>query len=151
MNSKSYLNHYQKGKTPHYFLSQVQTYQLEKYFFRNTQERTWASQVALVVKNPPANAGNIRDAGLIPGWGRSPGIEQSNLFQYSCLENSIHGQRSLESYSPQGHKESDTTEVTQQADKSINRLEVSILFTAICKASSDSHFASLHCFFWGWS
>ena len=58
------------------------------------------SQVALVVKNPPANAGNIRDAGSIPGWGRSPGIEQSNLFQYSCLENSIHGQRSLESYSP---------------------------------------------------
>ena len=33
----------------------------------------WASQVALVVKNPPANAGDIRDAGSIPGSGRSPG------------------------------------------------------------------------------
>ena len=33
----------------------------------------WASQVALVVKNPPANAGDIRDAGSIPGLGRSPG------------------------------------------------------------------------------
>jgi len=32
----------------------------------------WASQVALVVKNPPANAGATRDVGLIPGWGRSP-------------------------------------------------------------------------------
>ena len=33
----------------------------------------WAPQVALVVKNPPANAGDIRDMGLIPGSGRSPG------------------------------------------------------------------------------
>ena len=35
--------------------------------------RFWASQVALVVKNPPASAGDIRDVGLIPGSGRSPG------------------------------------------------------------------------------
>ena len=40
-----------------------------------------------MVKNPPANAGNIRDAGLIPGWGRSPGEGHSNPLQYSCLEN----------------------------------------------------------------
>ena len=46
-----------------------------------------ASQVALVVKNPPANAGDIRDAGLIPGLGRSPGGEHGNPLQYSCLEN----------------------------------------------------------------
>ena len=32
----------------------------------------WTSQV-LVVRNPPANAGDVRDAGSIPGWGRSPG------------------------------------------------------------------------------
>ena len=48
---------------------------------------TWASQVELVVKNPPANAGNVRDTGSIPGWGRSPGGEHGNLLQYSCLEN----------------------------------------------------------------
>ena len=42
--------------------------------------------MALVVKNPPANAGDIRDAGLIPGSGRSPGGEHGNPFQYSCLE-----------------------------------------------------------------
>ena len=43
-----------------------------------------ASQVALVVKNPPANAG---DAGSIPESGRSPGEGNSNALQYSCLEN----------------------------------------------------------------
>ena len=46
-----------------------------------------SSQVALVVKNPPANAGDIRDVGSIPGLGRSPGGGYHNLFQYSCLEN----------------------------------------------------------------
>ena len=46
-----------------------------------------ASQVALEVKNLPANAGDARDAGLIPGWGRSPGGGHGNPLQYSCLEN----------------------------------------------------------------
>jgi len=46
-----------------------------------------ASQVVLVVKNPPADAGNIRDAGWIPGSGRSPGGGNGNPLQYSCLEN----------------------------------------------------------------
>ena len=45
--------------------------------------------MALVVKNPPANAGdvNVRDAGSIPGWGRSPGEGSANPLQYSCQEN----------------------------------------------------------------
>ena len=46
-----------------------------------------ASQVVLLVKNPPADAGNIRDAGWIPGSGRSPGGGNGNPLQYSCLEN----------------------------------------------------------------
>ena len=46
-----------------------------------------ASQVALVVKNLPANAGDIRDVGSIPGSGRSPGEEHGNPLQYACLEN----------------------------------------------------------------
>ena len=46
-----------------------------------------ASQVVLVVKNPPANMGDIRDTGSIPGLGRSPGEGTSNPLQYSCLEN----------------------------------------------------------------
>ena len=48
---------------------------------------TGASQVALVVKNPPANAGDVRDVGSIPGWGRCPGGGNGNSLQYSCLEN----------------------------------------------------------------
>ena len=48
-----------------------------------------SSQVTLVVKNPPANSGDIKDAGSIPGLGRSPGGGHSNPFQYSCLENPI--------------------------------------------------------------
>ena len=71
----------------------------------------WASQVALVVKNPLANAGDIRDAGSVPGLGRYPGERHGNPLQYSCLENpmdrgawwaTVHG----------GHKELDTTKVT---------------------------------------
>ena len=47
----------------------------------------WASQVVLVIKNPPANARDIRDVGSIPALGRSPGGEHGNPLQYSCLEN----------------------------------------------------------------
>ena len=43
--------------------------------------------MALVVKNPSANAGDVRDSGLIPGLGRFPGEAYSNPLQYSCLEN----------------------------------------------------------------
>ena len=46
-----------------------------------------ASQVVLAVKNPPASAGDIRDMGLIPGSGRSPGEGHGNPLQCSCLEN----------------------------------------------------------------
>ena len=66
-----------------------------------------ASQV-VVVKNLPANAGNVRYMGLIPVLGRSPGGGHGNPFQYSCLENP-HEQRSLVGDSPEGHKELDTT------------------------------------------
>ena len=42
-----------------------------------------------MVKNLPANAGDIRDTGSIPGSGRSPGGRHGNPLQYSCLENPI--------------------------------------------------------------
>ena len=60
-----------------------------------------ASQMGLVLKNPPANSGDTRDTvGSIPGSGRSPGGGYGNpIFQYSWLENP-HAQRSLEGYSP---------------------------------------------------
>ena len=44
---------------------------------------------ALMVKNSPANAGDVRDAGSVPGSGRSPGGQHGNPLQYSCLENSL--------------------------------------------------------------
>ena len=58
-------------------------------FLRPTHGSVVASQVALEVKNLPANTGDIRDVGLIPGPGRSSGEENGNPLQYSCLENSM--------------------------------------------------------------
>ena len=51
-----------------------------------------ASEGALVVQNLLVSAGDIREAGLIPGLGRSPGGGHDNLFQYSCLENPMDGE-----------------------------------------------------------
>ena len=64
-----------------------------------------------MVKNLPVNAGDIRDTGLIPGLGTSPGGGHGNPLQYSHLE-TPHGQRSLAGCSPLGCKELDTTDVT---------------------------------------
>ena len=69
-----------------------------KNFFSGCPKVYRASQVALVVKNLPANTGDIRDMGSIPGWGRSPGGGHGNLLQ--CLPRESHGQRSLVSYGP---------------------------------------------------
>ena len=54
-----------------------------------------ASQVALVVKNPPGNAGDIRDVDLIPGSERSPGGGHGSIHAWR-----MHGQRSLVGYRP---------------------------------------------------
>ena len=61
-----------------------------------------------MVKNPPVKAGNIKDQGLIPGWGGSPRVGNSNPLQYSYLENPMH----REAWSlHRAAKESDTTEM----------------------------------------
>ena len=65
--------------------------------------------MALVVKNPPARAGDTRDSGPILGSGRSPGVGNGNRLLYSCLEK-FHGQRILMGYSLWCQKELDTTE-----------------------------------------
>ena len=69
-----------------------------------------ASHMALVVKNPPANAGNTRDVGSIPGsgtpWRRT--WQPTLVF----LPGESHEQRSLEGCSPQGHQESDAAKPT---------------------------------------
>ena len=68
--------------------------------------------VALVIKNLPASAEDVRDVGLIPGLGRFPGEGNGNPLQHSSLENQSHWQSSLVGYSSQGPKESDLTKVT---------------------------------------
>ena len=61
-----------------------------------------------VVKNLPANAGATRDAGAVPGWGRSPGRKWQPTPVF--LPGKPHGQRSLAGYNPWGHRESDMAE-----------------------------------------
>ena len=71
---------------------------VDEYEYMDVYVYIWGFPEALVVKNLPASTGDIRDTGLIPGSGRSPGEGHGNPFQYSCLENP--GQRSLVGYSP---------------------------------------------------
>ena len=59
-----------------------------RVIYMSLENKFWAFQVALEVKNPHANAGDLRDKGSIPGLGRSPGESHGNPLQYSCLENS---------------------------------------------------------------
>ena len=69
------------------------------------------SQLVLVVKNLPANSGDIRDVGLIHGLGRSPGGGHGNPFQYSCLENPM----DRGGWQVMVYAELDTTEATWHA------------------------------------
>ena len=64
----------------------------------------YGKQVGLVVKHPPANAGDTRDAGSVPRSGRSPEVGNGNPFQYSCLENSMDRGAWWATYSPWGHR-----------------------------------------------
>ena len=70
----------------------------------------WASWVVLVVKNPPANAGDLRDVGCITGSGRSPGGGHGNPLQSCCLENPL--DTGAWWATVHGVTESGTTEVT---------------------------------------
>jgi len=66
--------------------------------------------MALVVKNLPANEGDLRDQGSIPGRGRFPGEGNGSPLQYSCLENPM--DRGAWWATVCGDEESDTTEAT---------------------------------------
>ena len=69
-----------------------------------------ASQIVLLIKKLPANAGDSRDVSSIPGLERCPGVGNSNPLQYSCLENSM----DKGAWRATVHRvaESDTTEAT---------------------------------------
>ena len=80
--------------------------------FRRASCLVWASQVTLVVRNQPTNAGDIRDTGSIHGSRRVPGGGNGNPLQYSCLENPmgreawraiVHGITELDTTEMNGH------------------------------------------------
>ena len=79
-----------------------------------------------MVKNTPASAGDLGDAGSVPGSEKSLGVRNGKPLQYSCLENSM-GKRSLLGYSPWGHKESDMTEHACTCDKTNINMDCSII------------------------
>ena len=87
--------------------------------------------VALVEKNLPANAGDVRDMGLIPGSRRSPGGGHCNPLQYSCWENPM--DRRTWRATAHGGKESDTTEVTWHAPltKQIHKVFLALLIVSL--------------------
>ena len=78
-------------------------------FLKNVIQYINGAQVVTVVKNPPANAGDLRDTDSILTWGKIPWRRkwQPTLV---FLPREFHGLRSLAGYSPLGHKQSDTTE-----------------------------------------
>ena len=89
MTSKSYrLTSYTRQFSGHSCVGSDLLVSPQRRHLMTAPPRPGASQVALVVKHPPANAGDTGDAGSIPGLGRSPGGGNVNPFQYSCLENS---------------------------------------------------------------
>ena len=69
-------------------LNQIQPHQSLLHQLIQAVNLTSLFPSGTVVKNPPANAGDARDAGLIPRWKRFPGVGNGNPFQYCCLENS---------------------------------------------------------------
>ena len=82
----------------------------------STKPGPWTSEVVLVVKDLPANAGDIRNVGLIPGLGRSPRIGNGNPLQYTCRGNPM--ERGAWRVTVQGPtKESDMTELTRNTTR----------------------------------
>ena len=61
---------------------------LTSYLFEWSQSNRWGFPGDKVIKNPPDNAEDSRDAGSVPGSGRSSGVGNGNLLQHSCLKNS---------------------------------------------------------------
>ena len=70
-------------------LNQIQPHQSLLHQLIQAVNLTSLFPSGTVVKNPPANAGDARDAGLIPRTRRFPGVGSGNPLQYSCLENSV--------------------------------------------------------------
>ena len=90
----------------------------------------WASQVAQLVKDLPASAGDVRDESLIPGLGRSSGGRHGNPLQYSCLENPM-GRETCWAI-VHAVTELDTTEATQHTNIKLNHFVVHLKLIRHC-------------------
>ena len=90
--------------------------------------------MAQVVKNPPASSRDARDLSLTPGSGRYPREGNGNPRQYFLL-GKFHGQKSLVSYSPWGHKELDTAKHAHTTPGGLN-MEIYLL-TVLAAAKSQ--------------
>ena len=106
--------------------------------------------MVLLEKNLPACAGDIRDAGSIPGWGRSPG-ERAWQPTPVFLPGECRGQRSLAGHSPQDHTQSDTTEATYHRHAHFS--QACTLITGMHTYHRHAHFRSrcvsvTHCLIW---
>ena len=118
----------------------------------------WASQVVPVVKNPPASTGDIRDMDSIPGPGRSPGEENGNPLQYSCLENPMDRRAwwaTVYSVAELDMTEWPTLSIMLPWDIKYSSLcytvdcgWLSILYIVMCICSSQNFFHTLNP--WGW-
>ena len=101
-----------------------------------------------MIKNPPFNAGDIRDAGLIPGSGRSPGKGNGNPRQYSCLENPMHRRawhatvhRVAESWARRKQSSRDSTSCVKERNGDRDRQQRSVWILlrshSVCTASAS--------------
>ena len=105
-------------KLSRYFLTSIGFYNPVPFTSRVIFPASSASlglPTGLMVKNPPVNAGDTRDTGLIPGSGRPPGVGNGSPLQYSCLGNLV--DRGAWQATVHGATESDTTEHTVQTLK----------------------------------
>ena len=71
------------GTSPNY-----EMYNMKFLLYLRTVSMNKASRAALVVKTKPPNPGAVRDAGSVPGWGRSPGGRHKSPLQYSYFQKS---------------------------------------------------------------
>ena len=101
------------GKGPEFRVSRYKLFYAQLMNNQVLMYSTWASQVALVLKNLPVKAGDVRDVSSIPGSGRSPGGGNGNSLQDTCLENPMH-RGAWGATVDRVSKESDTTKPLKQ-------------------------------------
>ena len=105
-----------KGQGPHLWFWFASRSGLSEERKRGPCSLSWGFPGDSVGKVTDCNAGDAGDMGPVPVSQRFPGGGHGNPLQYPCLENPMDRERSLEGYSPWGHKELDMTEGNQREE-----------------------------------